>query len=389
MTGPRLRGDREWTWTQCFAGVSALSLLFAAVQLNWFGLLRGTNEDLLVEAALLTLVGLFALRVSALGMAAGLAVAFIAIFVDQATAGIGIQPLRFAPPTAYWTLTLTRVCVTWMAFPLSIWALSRFTPRPLHGIVIGAALLPLPFIRHEPINWVVDVLVSPMPGRYVVLAVPWLHLCVFVALLASAALLLWQRRSQVMPALVAALTLVTVVLPVGAFVTHEFQAASAVRLVPTSGGPLTEVSLTMAFATPGSPIFAWDGERLIRNSNLAPIRTGMTTRAELTFLPATASNVEPGPHRLAGRAGDEERVTSFVIVPPGGLTVNIDADRGVLVTGPPNRPLRIYVDGEDGPQLLDVSLDGAGQWRSSLPLPAGPFSLIAQSGIAWRALESR
>jgi hypothetical protein len=85
--------------------------------------------------------------------------------------------------------------------------------------------------------------------------------------------------------------------------------------------------------------------------------------------------------------GTDARVAHFQLVSPGGLTIAVDADRMVLIHGSPLQPLRVLVDGGDGPQLLDVSFDGAGLWRSPVGLPAGEFRIVAQSGQAWGALD--
>jgi hypothetical protein len=379
-----------WNWTQRFVGASLLSLLLAAVQLNWFGLLPGTNSDLLTQGALLALIGLFALRISPVGMAVGLVVAYVAIFVDQATAGIGITPLRFTPGAEFWTITLPRVCLTWMAFPLLTWTVSRFAPPLAGGLVIGASLLVLPFIRYDPAPSLLNALLVPGPGRFLVLAVPWLQLCTLVAVLASAVLWLRRVRPQKMPAVVAALVVVTIVLPLATRATRELEASVNIAVSPSSGGPLTEVTVRAGFQDARTPILTWDGERVLRDALLAPLHVGITARAELSFLPASVARSGPGPHEVGVRMGTDSRAGSFHVVSPGGLSLRTDRERRVLIQGVPLQPLRVFVDGDtDGPQLLDVAFDTSGVWRSPLALPTGQFRIIAQSDGSWDMLVVR
>jgi len=375
------------TWTQRFAGATLCGLLFMAVQLDWFGLAPGASQDLIVQATLLALVGSFALRVSPVGAAVGLALAFVAIFVDQATAGIGITPLRFAPPPDFWFVTLPRVCLTWAAFPLLTWAFSRLAPPLAGGVAIGAALVTLPFIRYDPSPTIVNALLAPGPGRFVVLAVPWLALCVLTAVIATATLFLERSRPLALAPVVAALVAVTIALPLSTNVLRDAAAARGIALDPAAGGPLTEVSVRATAADPVTPIFTWDGERILLGQFLFPFRTGVTSRAALTFMPGVTPEVAPGSHQIGVQLGDDHRQAQFTIVPPSGLAITLADDRTVVVHGPANGPLRLLVDGPDGPELLDVTLDAGGAWRSPLALTQGRYRIIGQSGTAWNAME--
>lgn len=375
------------TWTQRFAGATLCALLFTAVQLDWFGLAPGASQNLLVEAALLALVGLFALVVSPVGAAVGLAIAFVAIFVDQATAAIGITPLRFAPPPDFWTATLPRVCVAWAAFPLLTWAFSRVLPRLVGGLAIAGALLALPFIRYDPSAALVNALLAPGPGRFVVLTVPWLSLCVLTALLATATLLIARTRARALAPVLATLIAITVALPVGTNAIRDAQAEHGVAVDPPSGGPLTEVSVRANSTEPATPIFTWDGQRVLLGQFLFPFRTGVTSRATLTFLPAVTTAIDPGSHRVGVQLGGDQRQGQFSVVAAGGVDIALADDRTVVVHGPANGPLRMFVDGPDGPELLDVAFDTGGVWRSALPLPQGHHRIVGQSGNAWNVVE--
>ncbi|MDQ6859341.1 MAG: hypothetical protein M3Z65_10130 [Chloroflexota bacterium] len=379
----------SWNWTARFTVGALLALLFGAVQLNWFGLLPAASQELSVQAALLTLIGLFALRISPVGMAFGLAAAFVVIFIDQATAGIGITPLRFTPPSDFWTVNLTRVVVTWAAFPLLAWLIGRLVPSVAGGIAVAIALIPLPFIRYDNPAATLAALLDPGPGRYVVLTVPWLALCAAVALVATVAVLVTERRATGARPLFAVLAAVTLLVPLAIAAITTQQAAIGLAIEPPSGGPLTEVQVRATFVDAGTPIFAVDGKRVIRNQFLAPLRTGVTADARATFLPGAADALSAGARAVTVQLGAERRSSNYRLVPPGGVSLTLDPDRHVVVVGRPGAGLRLLVDGADGPELVDVSFDPAGSWRSPLPLPDGVFRVIAQSDEAWAVLDQR
>jgi hypothetical protein len=376
-----------WSWTARFTAVSVLALLFAAVQLNWFGLLPQTSGQLPVQAALLTLIGVFALRVSPLGMAIGLAVAFVSIFLDQATAGIGVTPLRFTPPSEFWTLNLSRVVLTWAAFPLLVWALGRILPPMAGGVAVAIALLPLPFIRYDNPGAIAEALATPASGRYLVLAVPWLLLCGAVAVLATLTVAIRLRRTALTGLVAAALAAATLIVPVGSIVITTQRAAAGVVVEPSAGGPLTEVHLRATFRAAGTPVFSFDDQRIVRNQYLFPLRTGVTETADTSFLPgAVAAALAPGAYRLMVQMGDERRESSYELVPPGGLSLSLSAERHVIATGGAGAHLRVLVQGPEGPELADVTLDRTGSWRSPLALPAGSFRIIAETDEGWTAM---
>jgi len=381
--------SNTWNWTARFTVGGLLALLFASVQLNWFGLLPGASQQLAVQAALLTLVGLFSQRVSPIGMAIGLALAFVAIFVDQATAGIGITPLRFTPPSEFWTVTLSRVIVTWVVFPPLAWLIGRVLPPQACGLAVALALLPLPFIRYDNPGATIAALLDPGPGRYVVLSVPWFALCAIVALVATAAIVLTQRRPQAARPMFAAFAAAVLVIPLASTALATQQAASGLAIEPTSGGPLTEVQVRATFAAAGTPLFAVDGQRVVRNQYLFPFRTGVTADAKATFLPGATGALSAGAHAVTVQLGGERRETSYRLVAPGGISLALDADRHVVVAGRAGAALRLLVDGPEGPELVDVSFDPAGAWRSSLALPKGAIQVIAESDGAWEALDQR
>jgi len=370
-------------WTTRFTVGALLVLLFVAVQLNWFALLPSTSDQLLVQAALLTLIGLFALRVGPVGMALGLAFAFVAIFVDQATAGIGITPLRFTPPSEFWTVNLARVVITWMAFPLLTWAAGRVLPSYAGGLAVAVALLPLPFIRYDNPASTLAALLAPATGRYVVLGVPWFALCALVALLATIGVLILQRRPHLARSFVGLLATAVLVVPLASTLIATEQAASGVILEPASGGPLTEVQVRATFADAGTPLFTLDGRRVTHNQFLFPLRTGVTADARATFLPATAGALAPGAHRVTVQLGSERRESNYRLVAPGGIALTLDGEQHLIVSGRPGAALRVLADGADGPELLDVTFDSSGSWRSPLPLSDAQVNVIAQSDGAW------
>jgi hypothetical protein len=383
----RQEQPERWSWTARFTAASLLALLFATVQLNWFGLLPPTSGQLPVQAALLTLIGVFALRVGPLGMAIGLALAFVSIFLDQATAGIGVTPLRFTPPSEFWTINLSRVVVTWAAFPFVVWALGRVLPAIAGGVAVGIALLPLPFLRYDNPAAIAEALATPASGRYVVLAVPWLLLCAAVAVLATVTVAIRLRRTAFTGLFAVALAVTTLLVPVGSMVVSAQQADSGVVVEPSAGGPLTEVHVRATFRAAGTPVFSFDEKRIVRNQYLFPLRTGVTETADTSFLPGVvATTLAPGAYRVTVQVGDERRESSYELVPPGGLSLALGDDRHVIATGGPSAHLRVLVQGIDGPELEDVTLDRTGSWRSPLALPEGSFRIIAETDHGWSAI---
>ncbi len=388
-TWPRRVELMSTSWTQRFTWATLSALLFGAVQLNWFGMVPGASDSLLAQVALLTVIGVVALLVSPLGMALGLAVAFVVIFVNQATAGIGIAPLRFAPPPEFWTVSLPRIALTWAAFPLLTALLARLLPQLAAGMAVGAALLTLPFIRYDPSSELVQSILSPSAGRFVVLAVPWLPLVGLTALVTSGALVLYRFRPRALVAAAMALSALTLALPLSANVVRETQLTHGVVLEPRAGGPLTNVFVGANAAEPVTPILNWDGQRVVVNDALLPLRTGVTTRAALRFLPVVAEDFSAGPHRIELQLGNLRRLASFTILPQGGLRLSLASDRTVVIQGEAHRPLRVFVAGAPGFELLDVVLDADGVWRSPRALDQGEYRIVAQSEAAWNAIKVR
>jgi len=379
------------SWTRRFALGAGLSLLFVLVLSNWLGTLPNTGTNILVCAALLALIGLYAVRVSALGLALGLFLALFAIFADQATLALGVPQLPTGIPDDYWFTDAMPPAAAWFAFPLFARLIGGRLPRVLGGVAIGLALLPLPALRYALRPEVLaDVYLRPRPGNFAMLPVPWLALVGLTAVLVTLALVLIERpalgpvRRFVIPALVA----ITLIVPIAVTVSTEAHLRADLDVQPSRGGPLTQVTVRARVATDVAAQVTWDDALVTTGVFLQPLRPfvfGGTTRVDL--LPALA-DPRPGTHRIGMRAGDDARRASFEVVAPSGLRITVIEGHVLVSGGALNADFDILTMGPGGPELLHRHFDASGSWRSPLALTsASSVSVIAQSGDAWASLD--
>ncbi len=379
------------SWTRRFALSSGLSILFFGVLSNWLGLLPNAGANLVVEAALMALVGLYAVRVSAIGIGLGLFLALFALNADQATLALGLPQLRAGTPDDYWFTTTLPAAAVWFAFPPLARLFAR-VPKLPGGIAIGTALLLLPALRYvlRP-DGLSEIYLHPRPGNFAILPVPWLELVALTTVLATIALVLIERsqtrtlRHIAVPLLVA----MTLLVPTADALRREALLLSSLEVDPPRGGPLTPVTVRARVATEMPRTLMWDGQPVTTSSFLRPLQLfalGGVTRGD--FLPALEDH-QAGSHRLLLRASDGQRQGSFEVSAPAGLRIAIADGHIVVSGGAPDADLDLLTIGPEGPELLHRRFDASGTWRSPLAVsPAAALVIIAQSGDAWVSLGS-
>jgi len=106
----------------------------------------------------------------------------------------------------------------------------------------------------------------------------------------------------------------------------------------------------------------------------------------MVFFPPVA---EPGDHQVVVATPSEQRTGSFRVLAPGGLWIELDTERRLVVRGPAGGRLRVLISGDDGPELLETSLDARGLWRSDRSVPSTAARALAQSGDAWEQFDLR
>ena len=380
-------------WTRRFALSAGLSLLFFLVLANWLGTLPNTGTNILVCAALLALVGLYAVRVSPVGIGLGLFLALFALNADQATLALGLPQLPAGIQNDYWFTNILPAAAVWSAFPMLARVIAGRLPRPLGGVAVGLALLPLPalryFLRPDVLG---DIYLRPRPGNFAILPVPWLAAVGLTTVLATLALLFIQRpalgpmRRFVIPALVA----ITLIVPVIDTVNTEAYLRAGLDVQPSRGGPLTQVTVRARLGTDAAAQVTWDDGLVTTGAFLQPLRPfayGGITRADV--LPALSDH-RPGTHQLGLRAGDDARRAVFEIVAPSGLQITLVESHVLVSGGAPNAELDILTVGPSGPELLHRRFDASGSWRSPLALAdASSVTVVAQSGDTWASLNAQ
>jgi hypothetical protein len=380
------------SWTRRFALAAGLGGLFFLVLSNGLGLLASSSTNLIVAAALMTLIGWYAVRVSAIGAAIALFLALFALSADQATIALGLPALPAETPDDYWLRSTLPAAAVWAAYPLLARALAMRLPRMLAGIAIGMALLPLPALRYflEP-GRLADVYLHPQPGNFAILPVPWLELVALATLLSAAAIAAtarprWQRFTRVVVPL---LVVLTIAVPIAATASTEAQLRSGLEVSPNQGGPLTQITVRARMTTTDTTAaLQWDGRPVTTGAFLEPLRPftfGGVTRA--AFLPAV-TDAQAGTHLITLRAGDEQRQATFVLTPPSGLAITVSDGYVVISGGSPGAELTVLTIGSTGPERLTRTLDASGAWRSPLaPTDPSQLTIFAQSGDAWAALR--
>lgn len=374
----------ELPWTPRFVGATALTLLYLAIQSDWFGLVPGTAGTLVVQGTWLGLTGWWALRIGATGLAAGLVIAPVLLFLDQMTAVVGVPPAPTAVADDYWVTNTLRVGLALALYVLGVRFVGMRLPRALGPAAVPLVLAPLPFVRYyDALDLAFESLRQGIGG--IILPVPWLQAMVaatLVALLLDTLAGIVPGRAGMRPLLIAVVILTAGVPGAGA-VRDAFVRNTSVVLSPSSGGPLEVIRLQTAMDRPSVRV-TWDGGDAVDLVG-APIAIVARGGIFTTFIvPALQSaTIAGGAHRLEVRAGDEIRAAVYTLSPAGGLTISL-VDRHVEVRGgSPVAPLQLLIDGRQGPEQLVVAFDETGTWRSDKQLPTGVFTIVAQSQAAW------
>jgi hypothetical protein len=379
------------SWTHRFGLTLGLCALFFMLFAGWLGLLPDTVTNLIAAAAVLSLIGLYAVRVAALGIGLGLVVVLFAVNADQATIALGIPAARSGLPTGFWLTNIVPAALVWMAFPIVARLLARRLPPMFSGLAIGLALLTLPALRYinRP-DLFIDTYLHPRPGTFAILPVPWPSLVALVTIFATVAVLLLERpQTSLRRAAIGALIAATIVAPAFDAAASGIRLRTSVDVQPSAGGPLTPVTVRASLATDTAPILLWDGQPVTTGAFLEPLRpfvfAGATRADLLPGLEATA----PGRHELSIGAGTDRRAGAFALSAPSGLRIVLTEGHVVVSGGVANDQLDLLTIGPAGPELLHRQFDGAGNWRSPLALdPSATFTVIAQSGDAWATLAT-
>jgi len=377
------------SWTRRFGLTLGLCALFFMLFAGWLGVLPATATNLGAAAAVLTLIGLYAVRVGSLGIGLGLFVVLFLINADQATIGLGTPGSRSGLAATYWFTDILPTALVWMSFPIVARLLARRLPSMLSGIAIGVALLPLPALRYvtRP-DLFVDVYVHPRPGTFAILPLPWPSLVALVTILATIGVLLLQRPIPVLRRLtVGALIATTLLAPLIDAEVTGLRLRTSIDVQPAVGGPLTQVMVRASIETDDPALVQWDGQPVTMGAFLEPLHAfafaGATRAAVLPGLQALV----PGQHEVAITAGTDPRVGSYELNAPAGLQIALSDGHVVISGGAPNAELDLLTIGSAGPELLHRQFDGTGVWRSPLTLAeTAAVRVIAQSGDAWTSL---
>lgn len=379
------------SWTRRFGLSLGLCALFFMLFAGWLGLLPDTLTNLVAAAAVLTLIGLYAVRVGALGIGLGLFVVLFAVNADQATIALGTPATRSGLAASFWLTNILPTALVWLAFPVIARLIAGRLSSTLSGVAIGMALLPLPALRYigRP-DLFVDVYIHPGPGNFAILPIPWPSLVALVTVLATVAVLLLERPYPALRrAAVGTLIAATILAPGFDAVAGQVRLRTSVDVQPAAGGPLTQVTVRASLATADAPIVSWDGQPVTTGAFLEPLRPfvlGGATRGDL--LPGLQA-IDPGRHEVSIKAGNDRRAGAFALNAPSVLHIALAEGHVVVSGGVPNADLDVLTIGSVGPELLHRQLDGTGSWRSPLRLDDdGAFRVIAQSGDAWAFLDA-
>jgi len=368
-----------------------LCALFFVFFTGWLGLLPDSLSNLVAAGALLSAIGLYAVRVEALGIGLGLLVVLFALNADQATIGLGVPPLSAGLPSDYWLTGILPTALVWFSFPVLARVIAGRLPSGLASLAVAAALLPLPALRYaaRP-DLFIDTYLHPRPESFAVLPMPWPTLVLLVAALTSIVVLILERRRVVMRRVAVATLLAAVVLAPGIdAISTQLRLRSALDLRPEAGGPLTAIILRADLVPDAAPIVRWDGQPVTTGAFLQPLRPllfGGVTRADI--LPGLASTT-PGLHDVTMTAGYDRRAGSFFLRDASMLQIGLEDGHLVVSGGGAHADLDLLTIGPAGPELLHRQFDDAGSWRSPIALDQTlRFRVIAQSGDAWALLEA-
>ncbi len=376
-------------WTRRFGLTLGLCALFFMLFAGWLGVLPNTLTNVGAAAAVLTLIGLYAVRVGALGIGIGLLVTLFLINADQATIGLGTPASRSGLAATYWFTSILPTALVWMSFPILARVVARRLPSILSGLAIGLALLPLPALRYltRP-DLFVDVYVHPRPGNFAILPLPWPSLVALVTILATISVVLLNRPIPVLRRLTAGVLIATTLLaPVIDAELTGLRLRTSIDVQPAVGGPLTQVMVSASVETDDPALVQWDGQQVTTGAFLEPLHAfafaGATRAAVLPGLQA----LTPGHHEVAIAAGTDRRAGSYELTGPAGLHIALSDGHVVVSGGAPSAELDVLTIGPAGPELLHRHFDGTGVWRSPLTVAdTAGVRVIAQSGDAWTSL---
>ncbi len=377
------------SWTRRFGVTLGLCALFFMLFAGWLGVLPDTLTNLSAAAAVLVLIGLYAVRVGSVGIGLGLLMTLFVINADQATIGLGTPASRSSLAATYWFTNILPTAVVWMSFPILARVVSRRLPSFLSGLAIGLALLPLPALRYitRP-DLFVDVYVHPRPGTFAILPLPWPSLVALVTVLATVAVLLLQRPMPVLRRLtVGALIAVTLVAPIIDAAATGIRLRTSIDVQPAAGGPLSHVTVRATVETDDPAVVLWDGQPVTTGAFLEPLRAVVFAGATRAAVLPGLQGLTPGQHEVAIAAGTDRRVGSYQLTAPAGLQIALTDGHVVVSGGAPNAELDMLTIGSAGPELLHRHFDGAGIWRAPLALAGtAAVRVIAQSGDTWTSL---
>lgn len=374
----------ELTWTQRFVIAFNLGLLYALIQVDWLGAVPGTATNLIAQAMWVALVGWYALRVGAVGLAIGLGVAAFALFLDQMTLAVAVPPAPVGLPDDYWMSNTLRVATALALYPLAVRALGTRLPRSITLLVIPIVLLALPFIRWFDQPELVLRAVTTGSGG-ILLPLPWLQLVAAATALAIGIDIAAIRVRPSRPLLTAVLCVLiaTLLVPGSQAVADSIARSSGVLVIPSEGGPLDTVRLETAAGDARMVVVFWDGDdthgpgdQIVRGFVRSNIATAFLT-------PALQSNFQPGAHTVGLRIGDTTRTGTYRLAPPNGVTLSLDQRVVVVTGGPADATVQLLVIGPAGAEQFSAQLDAHGAWRAQRGLPVGTFRVICQVGALW------
>lgn len=379
-------------WTGRFGAVLGLCVLFFMVFAGWLGLLPDAASNLVADAAVLTLIGIYAARVGAVGIGLGLFLTLFVVNADQATIALGIPPNRAGTPPTFWLTNILPAALVWLAYPILSRLLTRRLPLLLWGPAIGISLLTLPALRwfNQP-ELLLEVYLDPRAGTFAILPVPWPYLVGLVTLFATVAVLLTRSPApSLRRAALGILIMAAILPPASDAITSQIRLRTGAEVEPSHGGPLTPVVVRALVGTADATVVLWDARPVTTSAYLDPLRPivfGGVTRVDL--LPALQA-ADPGSHEIDLRAGTDRRTALYQLDPPspGGLQVALEAGHIVVSGGKPHSRLEVLTIGPLGPELLHRRLDAKGSWHSPRAVDdAVALRVIVQSGDAWAVVS--
>jgi len=375
------------SWTRRFAFGVLIAVALMAIETDWFGLVPGASGNVIASGSVLALVALYAINVSVMGAGVSVFAALWALYLDQATVGLGVGPLPFTAPTDFWTSTVLRAAGAWAVSALLLGAAARRLPVWGRGIAVAGSLLVLPFLRYDQWGAVVAAYADPFGRHGVMLTAPWLPVVSVAAFVVSIAMLTPRSLRGI-----AAITIavIAVGVPAAGFAYDQVRLGTALAVTPAMGGPLDQVTVRTKFGDDRPTVALWDGHEISSAGDMIPRPITAGGATSFVFYPGAQPQLAPGRHEVALASGPDTRRASFALTAPGdNPRITLEADGYVAIRGTPNAAIRLMVtDGVETSQVIGVFLDATGTWHSALPLPAGRFGLIAQEGTRWSSVDT-